>query len=81
MIPGRITNGECHLVVKAKIKIPKDTKPIAFHDWRHSNSKNIPGYENLVVYCERKLDDLKAEHILLGDPNRPQLRLVFWFDS
>lgn len=63
-------------------KCLKDAEPVAFFDWQLRNHNDYgPSYINLIKYCGHKLIDIAAEHMLLGDPNIPQCRLVFFFDN
>lgn len=72
--PGWLTLAEFKKVLKASgYKGWTKVQPDAF--------STMADYPNIVAYCDRKLRDIKGEHILLGDKHKVLLRLVFWFDS
>ena len=72
---------KCLRKVGYKTRQFESAEPIAFYDWQNNGYSSKLGYSSLVAYCDKVLDELKAEHQLLGDPFVPSLRLVFWFDN
>ena len=57
-----------------------DATPDAFLHW-DQDTREYPNYPSVVAHCKKKVNELKAEHVLLGDPNKVFCRLVFWFDN
>ena len=54
----------------------------AFYDWQEKGFDGAPpDFTTLVNYCERWKDNIIADNILLGSKNRPEVRLIFWFDN